>query len=207
MNEILSNISREWKIPLSETQAEKLNLFANLITSKNEIINLVSRKDISNLWGRHIIDSLAFYPLIEKLNLPKTSVSIADIGAGGGFPSIPLACLLENYAFSLFESSLRKYEFLLWAVGELKLSNVSVFRKRVDKADKGDFDLCIERAAGEPEEIIPLCLNLCHHRGYAVIWQYARNYSKIEKTNAPYFIYNYSIGEDKDKGLFVFRRS
>ncbi|GAB4028670.1 MAG: hypothetical protein Fur0012_01690 [Elusimicrobiota bacterium] len=207
MNETLARTAEAWKLPLDTAVVERLEHFASLITSKNENINLVSRKDISNLWERHIIDSLAFYPLVARLNLSSEGLKIADIGAGGGFPSLPLACLMEKTSFSLFESSLRKYEFLLWAAGELKLSNVSVFKKRVEKTDLAEFDICLERAAGEPQEIIPLCKNLCRADGHAVIWQYERNLSKIEKTNPPYFIYNYSIGEEAGRTLLVFRRS
>ncbi|MEW5951193.1 MAG: 16S rRNA (guanine(527)-N(7))-methyltransferase RsmG [Elusimicrobia bacterium] len=207
MKKEIEEISKELSLSINEEQAAKLEFFADLILHKNEEINLISRKDTENIWTRHIGDSLAFYPLLKKLNLHKEGLKIADIGAGGGFPSLPLAVILENYFFSLYESSLRKYEFLVWTAMELKLSNVSVFRKRIEKKDRGEFDICLERAAGEPFEIIPLCKNLCRSGGNAVIWQYERNIAKIEKTNPPYFIYNYSVGGEAGKVLLVFRRS
>ncbi len=207
MNEQLEALSAEMNLSLSAQQSEALERFASLILEKNETINLVSRKDIENIWTRHIGDSLAFLGLLGKMNSPCKSLNIADIGAGGGFPSIPLAIMLNDCSFTMYESSLRKYEFLLWACMELKLENVKVFRKRVEKNERGEFDFCLERAAGEPEEMIALCKNLCAPSGLAVIWQYGRNLEKIQKTNPPYFIYNYSIGKESGRALLVFRRA
>lgn len=206
MNEQIKLLSTQMNFNLSATEAANLERFASLIIEKNKFLNLISRKDIENIWTRHIGDSLSFIALLGKMNLGAKKLNIADIGAGGGFPSIPLAIMLDECLFTIYESSLRKYEFLLWVSMDLKLKNVKVFRKRIERKDRGEFDFCLERAAGEPEEMIAICKNLCAPSGFAVIWQYDRNIEKIKKTNSPYFVYNYSIGKESGRSLLVFRR-
>jgi 16S rRNA (guanine527-N7)-methyltransferase len=193
---------RQWNISLDDDANKKIDLFAEKIIEKNKIINLVSRKDIENIWRKHILDSVPFCNLIEKLNILNQN-NIADIGSGGGFPAIVLSIILKNSNFTLFESNSKKYEFLVWIKNELKLSNVQVQNKRITKHDRLSFDIVTERAAAKIEDIIPLCRAICKENGYIVVWQSSENLNIIEKTMRPYFIYNYFIEENR--ALFVFK--
>ena len=84
---------------LSPTQIEQFEMLGKLYPEWNEKINVISRKDIQNLYVNHILHSLA----ITKMTDFKDGSNILDMGTGGGFPGIPLAILYPNVKFHLVD--------------------------------------------------------------------------------------------------------
>ena len=84
---------------LSETQIKQFTILGTLYPEWNEKINVISRKDIDNLYTHHILHSLA----IAKFFTPVAGTSFIDLGCGGGFPGIPLAILWPECSFHLID--------------------------------------------------------------------------------------------------------
>ncbi|MDG1219452.1 MAG: 16S rRNA (guanine(527)-N(7))-methyltransferase RsmG [Flavobacteriaceae bacterium] len=102
----------------------------------NSKINVISRKDIDELYLRHVLHSLS----IAKLISFKDGTSILDVGTGGGFPGIPLAILFPNCKFHLVDSIQKKINVVNNVVKELDLKNVKTSSCRVEAiSEKNDF--------------------------------------------------------------------
>ncbi len=126
-------------------QMERLAHYAELLTQKNEEVNLVSRKDIENLIENHIFIS-AF---ISRF-IPEKSSFFLDIGTGGGLPGIPIAIMKPTLRGILVDSTKKKIEAVNEFINKLKLSNVSTSSERVEEEEfiknyQNKFDLIVSR--------------------------------------------------------------
>ena len=99
MNEILKYFPT-----LTEQQTRRFAALFDLYSDWNTKINVISRKDIENLYLHHVLHSLA----IAKILPFKERTSIIDVGTGGGFPAIPLAIIFPEYTFCLLDSVAKK---------------------------------------------------------------------------------------------------
>ncbi len=126
---------------LSEIQQNRFLQLEDLYKDWNEKINVVSRKDIDELYLRHVLHSLG----IAKIQQFKPNISVLDVGTGGGFPGIPLAILYPEVNFTLVDSIGKKIKVVDEVVSGLGLENVSTINDRVE-AVKGQFDFIVSRA-------------------------------------------------------------
>lgn len=127
-------------LELSSAQLEALARYIELLRKWNKTANLISRKDMSRLVERHILDSLTAVRLIRGQR-------ILDVGSGGGLPGIPLAIVLPNVQMFLCERMSRRARFLTLVVRELALANVSVIGQDVAQLEAAPlFDTIIARA-------------------------------------------------------------
>lgn len=124
--------------PFQITQFEKLEALYNDWNSK---INLISRKDIDELYTKHVLHSLA----IAKIQKFEVGTYILDVGTGGGFPGIPLAILFPETRFYLIDIILKKINVVKAVVESLELKNVKAEQLRAENV-KGDFDFIVSRA-------------------------------------------------------------
>lgn len=105
----------------------------------NQKINVISRKDMEHFEERHILHSLS----IAKLNLFKPGQKVMDLGAGGGFPGIPLAIYYPDTHFTLVDSIRKKTVVMQEVVDALKLENVTVVNARAeDLKQKFNYVVC-----------------------------------------------------------------
>jgi 16S rRNA (guanine527-N7)-methyltransferase len=126
---------------LGSKQIEKFALLEQLYPEWNEKINVISRKDIENLFERHILHSLA----IAKMITIKSGCSVMDVGTGGGFPGIPLAIFFPNVKFYLIDSIGKKINVVKEIIQILGLDNVTAEQKRAENV-KETFDFIVSRA-------------------------------------------------------------
>ena len=129
---------------LTERQKEQFAAMPALYADWNEKINVVSRKDIDNLYERHIIHSLG----IAKVQPFSPNSKILDVGTGGGFPGIPLAVMFPETQFYLVDSIGKKIKVVQSVVQSLDLKNVKAEQIRAEQVD-GDFDFVVSRAVTE----------------------------------------------------------
>lgn len=134
---------------LTEEQLEQLNKLELLYKDWNSKINVISRKDIDELYLRHVLHSLS----IAKLISFKNNTTLLDIGTGGGFPGIPLAILFPNCNFHLVDSIQKKINVVNIVVKELELKNVKTSCCRAELV-KDKYDFVISRAVTNMKDFV-----------------------------------------------------
>ena len=126
---------------LSNDQIEKFKQLEPLYRHWNDQINVISRKDTSNFYERHVLHSLAIAKVVQF----KPGTKILDIGTGGGFPGIPLAILFPECEFLLVDSIGKKIKVVKEIASTLDLNNVQGIHERAENID-GQFDFIVSRA-------------------------------------------------------------
>lgn len=126
---------------LTSKQQQQFEALFPLYSEWNERINVVSRKDIEELYERHVLHSLA----IAKLLSFKKGTSALDVGTGGGFPGIPLAILFPDAKFHLVDSIGKKITVVKEVATALGLENVTAEQARAEEL-KDKYDFVVSRA-------------------------------------------------------------
>ena len=131
---------------LTEKQKQQFSELYNLYIDWNSKINLISRKDIENLYTHHVLHSLS----IAKLITFRDGTQIMDVGTGGGFPGVPLAILFPEVQFHLVDKIGKKVMVATEVSKAIGLENVT-FRHAGAEEEKRQFDFIVSRA------VMPLC--------------------------------------------------
>ncbi len=126
---------------LTNKQKEQFQALYDLYVDWNSKINVISRKDIENLYIHHVLHSLA---IANVLNFKQGS-TVIDVGCGGGFPGIPLAILFPDVRFHLVDSIGKKIKVCTEISSAIGLKNISFKHTRIEE-EKGKFDFVISRA-------------------------------------------------------------
>jgi len=134
---------------LSEIQIQQFSKLENLYKLWNAQINVISRKDIDDLYLRHVLHALG----IAKVQEFKPGSKILDIGTGGGFPGIPLAIMFPESDFYLVDSIGKKIKVVQAVADELGLKNVKSEHNRAEKV-KGEFDFIVSRAVTNMDDFV-----------------------------------------------------
>ena len=136
---------------LTEKQKNQYNALYELYVDWNSKINVISRKDIDNLYERHVLHSLGIAEFIKF----KPNSAILDVGTGGGFPGIPLAILFPEVQFTLIDSIGKKIKVGTEVANAIGLKNISFKHLRVQD-EKGKFDFVVSRAVMPLDELVKL---------------------------------------------------
>ena len=126
---------------LTEAQKQQFASLYDLYTDWNAKINVISRKDIENLYEHHVLHSLG----IAKVIRFAPGTKIMDLGTGGGFPGIPLAILFPEVQFHLVDSIGKKVRVATEVAGSIGLKNVTTRHARAEE-EKQLFDFVVSRA-------------------------------------------------------------
>lgn len=126
---------------LTPLQIEQFTKLYDLYIDWNSKINVISRKDIDELYSRHVLHSLGIAKIIEF----QPGASILDVGTGGGFPGIPLAILFPETQFYLIDIIAKKIKVVQEVAKGLGLKNVKAEQKRAELV-KEEFDFIVSRA-------------------------------------------------------------
>lgn len=126
---------------LTLAQKKQIALLAEVYQDWNEKINVVSRKDINQIYIHHVLHSLSVAKTISFNN----DARLLDIGTGGGFPGIPLAILFPDTQFHLVDSIRKKIDVVKEVAAYVALDNVLAEQKRAEKV-KGTYDFVLSRA-------------------------------------------------------------
>lgn len=126
---------------LSEVQQQQFAALYDLYTDWNSKINVISRKDITNLYEHHVLHSLG----IAKVMQFRPETAVMDLGTGGGFPGIPLAILFPETHFHLVDSIGKKVKVATEIANAIGLKNVTTRHCRAEE-EKQLFDFVVSRA-------------------------------------------------------------
>lgn len=146
MNEIL-----EYFPHLTAKQIEQFKALQALYEDWNQKINVISRKDISNLYSHHVLHSLA---IAKAINF-KDGTTIMDFGTGGGFPGIPLAIMFPNCKFKLIDGTGKKIMVANEVIKAIGLTNVVAEHIRGEE-EKGKYNFIVSRAVMPLPDLIKI---------------------------------------------------
>lgn len=136
---------------LDENQIEQFSKLFPLYREWNEKINVISRKDIDNLYLHHVLHSLA----IAKFMTPSDGTAFLDMGTGGGFPGIPLAIMFPRCKFHLIDRIGKKIKVAKAVADDIGLTNVTFQHGDIGEC-RTKYDYVVSRAVMRLDELVPL---------------------------------------------------
>ena len=144
---------------LTETQKQQFASLYDLYTDWNAKINVISRKDIENLYEHHVLHSLG----IAKVTRFVPGTHIMDLGTGGGFPGIPLKIAFPELKITLLDSLNKRVGFLNEVIEALELKDIEAVHGRAedfarDKEHRAAYDICVSRAVANLSTLSEYCL-------------------------------------------------
>lgn len=132
---------RKYFTELTATQLEQLTQLGELYRTWNERINVVSRKDIDNLYLHHVLHSLSIAKYVQF----KAGTRVLDFGTGGGFPGIPLAIVFPECRFKLIDRTAKKIRVTQEIAAAIGLTNATAEQKAGEE-ERGEYDFVVSRA-------------------------------------------------------------
>ncbi len=155
--------------------AERLARLMRLLLTENQRVNLTGARSERELWTRHICDSLALLPALQKCSATR----LLDLGSGGGLPGLPLACVRPNLHVTLLDATKKKVEAVQRVIAALDLSNVAVICGRAeqvahDPAQREQYDVVTARAVAGLPLLVEYSAGFVRPRGAAWFYKTAR---------------------------------
>ncbi|MCC8087815.1 MAG: 16S rRNA (guanine(527)-N(7))-methyltransferase RsmG [Rikenellaceae bacterium] len=176
---------------LTPEQVRRFTEMHELYTDWNSKINLISRKDIEELYVKHILHSLAIAKVLDF----RPGTRVLDVGTGGGFPGIPLAVMFPEAQFTLVDSIGKKINVVKDIAEKLELSNVRALNVRAEDIN-GNFDFAVSRAVTEMPKFIKWVWNKIIPKGQNALPNgilYLKGgdlKEELKAVNKPYIIYD-----------------
>jgi 16S rRNA (guanine527-N7)-methyltransferase len=130
-------------------QEKQFAALKGLYSEWNEKINVISRKDIDNFYTHHVLHSLA---IAAKFNF-ENDMQVMDLGAGGGFPGIPLAIFFPNVSFHLVDSINKKLQVVNQIANAIGIKNITTQHTRVEEIRNRQFDIVVSRAVAPLKDL------------------------------------------------------
>ncbi len=166
--ELVRSQATAWGLRLDEERLARLQRFARILASYEEA-NVIGTREVGGILLDHVLDSLScflFEPLVAAERL-------ADVGAGGGLPGVPIKIVAPSIEATLVESVAKKARFLQLAVDELSLGGTTVLNARVEEASRarehrGVYDIATVRAVARLSVVAEYCVPLLKVGGHVI---------------------------------------
>ena len=181
VNEIIEIFNKK-NIKIDEKIAKKLEIFNNLLIETNKSINLTAITEPKEVIEKHFLDSI-----FPQNYFPKNSKCI-DIGAGAGFPSLPLKIYRDDLDFVLVDSLNKRVNFLNNVISTLNLKNILAIHSRAEDLAKNvnfreQFDVATARAVAPLPTLCEYCLPFVKIGGYFIVYKSVNSYEEIQNSN------------------------
>ena len=179
--EYFGNILEGAGVDDSAVKAALMLKFMDLTLKRNEVVNLTSITDRDEFIVNHLLDSISCFGWEEI----KTAKNVVDVGAGAGFPGLPLAILYPDKEFLLMDSLNKRVEFVREAVSALGLGNVRAEHCRAEDAGASKdyrerYDLCVSRAVAGLPTLLEYCLPFVRVGGSFYAYKTVKTMEEIE---------------------------
>jgi 16S rRNA (guanine527-N7)-methyltransferase len=153
-------------IEITAPQMQQFEHFVQLIGEWNQKMNLTAITEPEEMYVKHFYDSLTVALYVDMSAVTST----VDVGAGAGFPGIPLAIVFPHVRFTLVDSLQKRTRFLQHVVGALQLENVQIFHNRAETfarlpEHRATYDMAVARAVARMNVLAELCLPLVRKNG------------------------------------------
>ena len=170
MKEILEKVLKENNINYTQSQINQLAEFNAQLVDANKHFNLTRITNDYDFAEKHILDSITASIFIDK------NLKVADIGAGGGFPSIPLKIMRPDLSFVLVDSVNKKVDFLNQTIKNLNLKQIKAEHARVEDFARNElyrenFDVCVARAVAELRTLLEYTAPLVKKNGLIIAYK------------------------------------
>lgn len=171
---ILYRHAREFGLDLTTAQQDQFERYYHLLVEWNEKFNLTSITEYSDVQLKHFLDSLSVAPVLLQAGV--LNKQLIDVGAGAGFPGIPLAIALGDLQVTELEATGKKVRFLQEVVQELGLENVSAVHGRAEEAahqpqSRARFDFAVARALAPMRTLVEYTLPFVRVGGTLVAYR------------------------------------
>ena len=158
--ETFYNLLAEQNLPLSDQQKKQFDRYFELLVEWNEKINLTAITDKEEVYLKHFYDSIA--PILQGL-IPNETIKLLDIGAGAGFPSLPMKILYPQLGVTIIDSLNKRINFLQLLAQELDLDGVHFYHGRAedlaqDKNFRAQYDFVTARAVARMQVLSELTI-------------------------------------------------
>ncbi|KEQ35422.1 16S rRNA (guanine(527)-N(7))-methyltransferase GidB [Streptococcus mitis] len=158
--ETFYNLLAEQNLPLSDQQKKQFERYFELLVKWNEKINLTAITDKEEVYLKHFYDSIA--PILQGL-IPNETIKLLDIGAGAGFPSLPMKILYPQLDVTIIDSLNKRINFLQLLAQELDLDGVHFYHGRAedlaqDKNFRAQYDFVTARAVARMQVLSELTI-------------------------------------------------
>ena len=168
-------------IELSDKQMNQFKTYYELLVEWNEKINLTAITELEEVYLKHFYDSIT---LAVSMDLKDKAYSICDVGAGAGFPSIPLKIVFPELKVSIVDSLNKRIKFLNLLAEALELDNVHFYHDRAEtfgqnKAHRENFDIVTARAVARLNVLAELCIPLVKKGGHFVALKAAKSEEEV----------------------------
>lgn len=157
--EELAHLCRENGLELTSSQCELLTRYAGLLIEKNQVVNLISRKDEANIFEKHILHSLTLLMTnVSNFVIPENA-KVFDIGTGGGLPGIPIKIVRPDITIALVDSIAKKIVAVEEFIGALGFKNARAITDRSEvlatkDEHKKKYDVIVSRAVAPLDELV-----------------------------------------------------
>lgn len=171
---LLYQHAREFGIALSPVQLETFEQYYRLLVEWNEKINLTSITEYTGVHTKHFLDSLSAAPILRQAGTADRN--LLDVGAGAGFPGLPLAIALPDLCVTLLEATGKKVRFLDQTVRELGLENVTSVHGRAeeyarDLKQREQYDFVVARALAPMPTLVEYTLPFARVGGLVIAYK------------------------------------
>lgn len=180
-------------IHLTDTQIHKFELYKNLLLEWNQKMNLTAIVEEEQIWEKHFYDSI--YPFFHT-----PIQTMCDVGAGAGFPSIPVKIVFQDIQLTIIEPLQKRCRFLEEVKKQLKLENVTILSVRAEdyaKENRERFDVVSARAVARLNVLLELCIPLVKVNGLMVALKGKNGKQELEEAKEAISILNLELEKEE----------